>query len=332
MTNFFTPVEIEKSSISITYTSKLVFVGSCFAENISAFFENSKFQVLKNPAGILYNPLSISAMVDNVLSGKRYTEKDFFFDGILYNSYDFHGRFSSESLQTAVCQVNKSMDKAYDFFRTADVFFITLGTAFVYFLKESELPVANCHKQSAEKFFRRMISVSEIENALKNIVEKLHNVNKNVKIVFTVSPLRHLKDGAHHNNLSKSALQLGTNFAVKNYGFVEYFPSFEIVLDELRDYRFYEKDMIHLSETAEEYVWEKIRQTYFSDKTVLQTQRVERFMKSVNHRLQNPFSEASKAFCEKNILSARKLETEIQGLNLEKEIKYFSDFVNESEK
>ena len=325
--NFFTPVEIEKSSFSIDYTSKLVFIGSCFAENISKYFENAKFQCLVNPSGILYNPLSISMMIENVLSGKRYSESDFFFDGALYNSYDFHGRFSSDNLQTAVIKANNSMEKAYVFFKTADVVFITLGTAFVYFLQENGLPVANCHKQLSEKFLRRLISVSEVENALKNIVEKLHNVNKNIKIVLTVSPLRHFRDGAHGNNLSKSTLHLGTNFVIKNYEFVHYFPSFEIVMDELRDYRFYEKDMVHLSETSEEYIWQKIKQTYFSDKVSLQVERVEKFMKSVGHRIENPFSLASKAFFEKNIFTAKCLESEIQGLNLEKEKEYFCGFL-----
>ena len=325
--NFFTPVEIEKSSFSIDYTSKLVFIGSCFAENISKYFENAKFQCLVNPTGILYNPLSISMMIENVLSGKRYSESDFFFDGALYNSYDFHGRFSSDNLQTAVIKANNSMEKAYDFFKTSDVVFITLGTAFVYFLKETSLPVANCHKQLSEKFLRRLISVSEVENALKNIVENLQNINKSIQIVFTISPLRHFRDGAHNNNLSKSTLHLGTNFVIKNYEFVHYFPSYEIVMDELRDYRFYEQDMIHLSETAEEYIWQKIKQTYFSDKVSLQVERVEKFMKSVNHRIENPFSLASKAFFEKNIFAAKRLEAEIQGLNLEKEKEYFCGFL-----
>lgn len=325
--NFFTPVEIEKSSFSIDYTSKLVFIGSCFAENISKYFENAKFQCLVNPTGILYNPLSISMMIENVLSGKRYSESDFFFDGALYNSYDFHGRFSSDNLQTAVIKANNSMEKAYDFFKTSDVVFITLGTAFVYFLQENGLPVANCHKQLSEKFSRRLISVSEVENALKNIVENLQNINKSIQIVFTISPLRHFRDGAHNNNLSKSTLHLGTNFVIKNYEFVHYFPSFEIVMDELRDYRFYEKDMIHLSETSEEYIWQKIKQTYFSDKVSLQVERVEKFMKSVNHRIENPFSLASKAFSEKNIFTAKRLEAEIQGLNLEKEKAYFCGFL-----
>ncbi|MBR4678909.1 MAG: GSCFA domain-containing protein [Bacteroidales bacterium] len=325
--NFFTPVEIEKSSFSIDYTSKLVFIGSCFAENISKYFENAKFQSLVNPSGILYNPLSISMMIENVLSARRYSDKDFFFDGTLYNSYDFHGRFSDSDLQKAVIKANDSMEKAYVFFKTADVVFITLGTAFVYFLQENGLPVANCHKQLSEKFSRRLISVSEVENALKNIVENLQNINKSIQIVFTISPLRHFRDGAHNNNLSKSTLHLGTNFVIKNYEFVHYFPSYEIVMDELRDYRFYEQDMIHLSETAEEYIWQKIKQTYFSDKVSLQVERVEKFMKSVNHRIENPFSLASKAFFEKNIFAAKRLEAEIQGLNLEKEKEYFCGFL-----
>ncbi len=324
--NFFTEVEIGKSEIKIDYNSKIVFIGSCFAEDISAYFENAKFQVLKNPSGILYNPLSIREMIKNVLNKKRYGENDFFYSGELYNCYDFHGRFSHGDLFTAINQVNESFEKAYVFFKEADVFFITLGSAFVYFLRENSMPVANCHKQNPNVFFRRLITVDEVQNAVNEIVETINKINSKARIVFTVSPLRHFRDGAHNNNLSKSTLQLGTVFVEKSYEFVEYFPSFEIVIDELRDYRFYEKDMIHLSEVAREYIWQKIKQTYFSDKVSLQVERVEKFMKSVNHKIENPFSLASKTFCKRNIFLAESLESEIQGLNLEKERKYFLEF------
>ena len=324
--NFFTPVEIEKPSFSIDYNSKIVFIGSCFAENISLYFENAKFQSLKNPAGILYNPLSINTMIENIWNKKHYTEKDFFFDGTQYNSYDFHSRFSSSDLYQTLENVNNSFEKAYNFFCSANVFFITLGSAYVYFLKETLLPVANCHKQKSEKFFRRLISVDEVKNALINIVETIQKFNNQARIVFTVSPLRHFRDGAHNNNLSKSTLELGINEIIEKYENVSYFPSFEIVIDELRDYRFYASDMIHLSEVSEQYIWQKIQQTYFSSNVILQVEKVEKFMKSANHRVQNAFSEASKAFAKKNFLLAEALESEIQGLKLDKEKEYFSRF------
>ena len=324
--DLYTKVEIPKSSFSIDYRSKLMFCGSCFAENISQFFLNAKFNCLVNPSGIVYNPLSLKLMFDAVLSQKKYTEDDFFFDGTYYNNYDFHGSFSDSDLQKALCDVNESISNAYNFLSSTDIIFITLGTSFVCFLKSNSKPVSNCHKQNANLFLRRIISVSEVSETLISIVNSVKQVNPKVKFVFTVSPIRHFRDDAHFNQLSKSTLHLGIHETISKLDNCEYFPSYEIVQDELRDYRFYDDDMIHVSPLAEKIIWCRIQQTFFSSETQNSVQRVEKFMQSVRHRVQNPCSEQTKMFANKNISLAKLLESEIQGLNLTLEIKYFHDF------
>ena len=327
--DLFTKVDIPKTSISIDYSSKLMFVGSCFAENISRFFVDAKFNCLVNPTGIIYNPLSIRQMVENVVNQKVYDERDFFFDGNNYCSYDFHGAYSRGTLQEAIALANNCMTEARTFLQNADVVFITLGTAYVYFLADNLVqPVCNCHKQKPETFVRRLVSVDEVAAALSGIVSNLSSLNSKLKIVFTVSPIRHWKDGAHGNRLSKSTLHLGIEQVLQKFDCCEYFPSYEILEDELRDYRFYAEDMIHPSPLAEKIIWQRLRDTYINKVCQSQIARVEKFMQAVHHRIFDPTSPATLDFCKKNLALADALESEIQGLDLSVEKKYFQKFVN----
>lgn len=326
--DLFTKVDIPKSSISIDYSSKLMFFGSCFAENISRFFVDAKFNCLVNPTGIIYNPLSIRQMVKNVVNHKIYDELDFFFDGNNYCSYDFHGAYSRGTLQEAVALANNCMAEARTFLQDVDVVFITLGTAYVYFLADNPAqPVCNCHKQKPETFIRRLVSVDEVAAALLDIVFKLSSLNSKLKIVFTVSPIRHLRDGAHGNRLSKSTLHLGVEQILQKYDCCEYFPSYEILEDELRDYRFYAEDMTHPSPLAEKIIWQRLRDTYINKVCQSQISRVEKFMQAVHHRIFDPTSSATINFCKKNLALADVLESEIQGLDLSVEKKYFKNYL-----
>ena len=326
--DLFTKVDIPKSSISIDYSSKLMFVGSCFAENISRFFVDAKFNCLVNPTGIIYNPLSIRKMVENVVNQKVYDEHDFFFDGNNYCSYDFHGTYSRGTLQEAIALANNCMTEARAFLQNADVVFITLGTAYVYFLADNPAqPVCNCHKQKPETFIRRLVSVDEVAAALSDIVFNLSSLNSKLKNVFTVSPIRHWKDGAHGNRLSKSTLHLGIEQVLQKFDCCEYFPSYEILEDELRDYRFYAEDMIHPSPLAEKIIWQRLRDTYINKVCQSQIARVEKFMQAVHHRIFDPTSPATLDFCKKNLALADVLESEIQGLELKDEKKYFQNIL-----
>ncbi|MBO7438280.1 MAG: GSCFA domain-containing protein [Bacteroidales bacterium] len=333
--DLFTKVDIPKSNISIDYNSKLMFVGSCFAENISRFFVDAKFNCLVNPTGIIYNPLSIRQMVANVVNQKIYDEHDFLFDGNNYCSYDFHGAYSRGTLQEAVALANNCMIDAYNYLKNADILFVTLGTAYVYFLADNPTqPVCNCHKQKPETFIRRLVSVDEVAAALSDIVLNLLTINSNLsslnsklKIVFTVSPIRHLRDGAHGNRLSKSTLHLGVEQILRKFDCCEYFPSYEILEDELRDYRFFAEDMVHPSPLAEKIIWQRLRDTYINKVCQLQISRVEKFMQAVHHRIIDPVSPATREFCKKNLALADALESEIQGLDLSVEKKYFKNIL-----
>lgn len=305
-----------------------MFFGSCFAENVSRFFVDAKFNCLVNPTGIIYNPLSIRQMVENIVNQKNYDERDFFFDGNNYCSFDFHGLYSRGTLQEAVALANNCMAEARTFLQDVDVVFITLGTAYVYFLADHPAqPVCNCHKQKPDTFIRRLVSVDEVVEALSDIVSKLSSLNSKLKIIFTVSPIRHLRDGAHGNRLSKSTLHLGIEQVLQKFDCCEYFPSYEILEDELRDYRFYAEDMTHPSPLAEKIIWQRLRDTYINKVCQSQISRVEKFMQAVHHRIIDPSSPSSRDFCKKNLALADALESEIQGLSLSDEKKYFKNYL-----
>lgn len=359
----FTRVNIPASSIRIDYTSRIAFFGSCFADNISAQFAARKFGVLANPFGTVYNPVSIAGQIRAIADGKVFGEKDVFQDarGPWY-SWDAHGSLSGSTREECIKKLNEAAKRTREFLKQADVVFITLGTAFVYYLKDGGFSsdgdahgraVANCHRQAPALFERRMITVEEAAQALENIVQDLTRIKRDwiatptarndeakFHIVFTVSPLRHMSDGAHNNTLSKATLLLAINSikqkTMDSIGSASlqndkasrastgYFPSYEIVMDELRDYRFYADDMIHLSKTAEEYIFERMAESYCSEKTRADIAQVEKLMRMANHRIADPESPATRAFAGKILAQAKSLEKSISGLNLSEEIAKFS--------
>jgi hypothetical protein len=320
--NFFTKVDLPSSDLQINYKSKLAFFGSCFADNISAQFASRKFSVLANPFGTVYNPLSAAMQIKAIANGKIFGEKDVFQDAQgLWLCWNAHGSLSGKSREESIDKLNAATHEAREFLQDADVVFVTLGTAFVYFLKESGIAVSNCHRQDPNMFIRKMISVDHAAEALKSIMrdlQKIKSKNREQHIVFTVSPLRHLSDGAHANTLSKATLQLAVEKVIQEIASpVEYFPSYEIVMDELRDYRFYDSDMVHLSKTAEEYIFERMEETYCNEKTRENIRQIERFLKMSNHRIQDADSPATAAFLQKLQAEAARLESQIEGLHLD---------------
>lgn len=380
---FFTKIDIPRPGFTINYTKKLAFFGSCFADNISAQFSSRKFQVLSNPFGTVYNPVSLAAQVKAVAEGKVFGEQDVFQDGGWnrgasaadagtadvgacepWHSWDAHGSLSGATQEECIAKLNAAAAKAREFLQQADVVFVTLGTAFVYFLNAGGTKdggtcgrvVANCHRQDPKMFERRLISVEEAADAIRRIVESLHSLSPTANIVFTVSPLRHMADGAHNNTLSKATLQLavdkiakcGTEIATvaslprndiasrasagvysricetqqscaSRNDNTHYFPSYEIVMDELRDYRFYADDMVHLSKTAEEYIFERMVDTYCSEATRTDIARVEKFLKMANHRIVDATSPATAEFQKKLAAQAASLEKMIPRLVLNTE-------------
>ena len=344
--NLYTKVDIPATNFKIDYSSRLAFFGSCFADNISAQFAERKFKVMANPFGTVYNPISLASQAKAIAEGKVFKDKDVFkderYDG-LWHCWSAHSSLSAHTREECIDKLNAATMQTRDFLRKADAVFITLGTAFVYYLKDSGKPVSNCHRQDPALFERRMISVEEAAQALKSIVRSLKKIKQDqiatptvrdddtkFHVIFTVSPLRHMSDGAHNNTLSKATLQLAVNSAISNvttvpsassgtFLAVDYFPSYEIVMDELRDYRFYESDMVHLSRTAEEYIFERMADTYCSEITRGHIAKVEKFLKGARHRIQDESSPATQDFLKKINAQAAQLETEIPGLNLSDE-------------
>jgi hypothetical protein len=319
--NLLTKIEIPKASSKIDYSKKLAFFGSCFADNISRLFANRKFQVLANPFGTVYNPLSLSDFFKNIQTRISFNHTHVFQDlkDNSWHSFYAHSILSAKTEKECMDNLNLAAVKTLNFLENADFIFITLGTAFVYCLKSSNSPVFNCHKQNPELFSRELISVEQATNALENIVRYLIQIKQNkerLNIVFTVSPLRHLADGFHENTLSKSTLHLAIqkvilNFSDKNVS-LEYFPSYEIVMDELRDYRFYDSDMIHLSETAEEYIFEKMITTYCSEDFQNSIAEVEKFLKSAQHNIKDIHSLSTKKICHHELTKSKRIRSKNQ--------------------
>ena len=331
--NLYTKVDIPATNFKIDYSSRLAFFGSCFADNISAQFAERKSKVMANPFGTVYNPISLASQAKAIAEGKVFKDKDVFKDERcdgLWHCWSAHSSLSAHTREECIDKLNAATMQTRDFLQKADVVFVTLGTSFVYFLKGNGEPVSNCHRQDPALFERRMISVEEATDAIREIVASIRLLNPNASIVLTVSPLRHMSDGAHNNTLSKATLQLAVNSAISNvttvpsassgtFPAVDYFPSYEIVMDELRDYRFYESDMVHLSRTAEEYIFERMADTYCSEITRGHIAKVEKFLKGARHRIQDESSPATQDFLKKINAQAAQLETEIPGLNLSDE-------------
>lgn len=280
--------------------------GSCFIENIGKILVDNKFNVNLNPFGILYNPASIARALYMLLDNYEFTEKDIFEHKGLFNSFYHHGSFSDTDKENYLSKINQSTKQAVDDLKKSDVLIITLGTSYVFRHKDKDIVVGNCHKLPAADFIRYRLTVSEIVDEWTVLIKQIRQQNPpEVKIIFTVSPIRHMKDGAHDNQLSKSVLLLAVDELCKtDYGSL-YFPSYEIVLDELRDYRFYNEDMIHPSDTAIKYIWERFSDTYISQETKSIIDEWNKIYLALNHRPINSQGDEYKHFLRQTLLKLK---------------------------
>ena len=244
---FQTRVEIPKSDFKISYDHSLLTLGSCFAENIGQKLQNIYFETDINPFGVLYNPISISKSIQRLLENKEFTEKDLFQHRGLWQSYSHSSLFSATTAEKCLYNINLRFEKAANQLINTNVILITFGTAWVFEEKSSGNVVSNCHKLPANHFNRRRLTVDEIVANYSNLINTLTAKLPDLKLIFSVSPIRHWKDGAHENNVSKSTLLLAVDKLEREFNSVHYFPAYEIQMDELRDYRFYAADMVHPS-------------------------------------------------------------------------------------
>lgn len=281
---FYTSVNIESSFLKISYHDRVMTLGSCFAENIGKKMQDAYFLSDVNPFGVLYNPVSIANSLDILLENKRFTKDDIFENKSLWQSFSHSSFFSEITPQDCLKKINSRLDVAYEFLQTTDYLLITFGTAWVFEEKKSGRVVSNCHKIPASEFIRRRLSVEEIVILFTDLINKLRTQLPNLKIVFSVSPIRHFKDGAHENNVSKSTLMLAIEAVQNKFQHIDYFPAYEIMMDELRDYRYYASDMLHPSEVAVDYIWRRFSDTYFSDETLLIKKELEQLARDLEHR------------------------------------------------
>lgn len=321
-----TPVECSKSNFLIDHNSHIMMLGSCFTDNIGAILMKNKFDCCLNPYGVLYNPLSISKAFDEIIECRRYTAEDLVFANGAYHSMMHHSSFSSSDACQCVDNINSSICRAHDFIYRSDWIILTLGSSFVYELNGNV--VANCHKMPEKVFSRYLCPFSVFLDSYTLLIEKLLHINSRIKVVFTVSPIRHVRDTMHGNTLSKANLALFVNSLQEKYkDNVLYFPAYEIMNDELRDYRFYAEDMVHPSSVAIEYIWQKFCSMFFDNDTMKVLDRCAEIEKMLSHRPFNPESVQYSDFLCRVKTKIEDLLIKYPFLNFESELKYIGSFL-----
>ena len=267
------------------HSDKMMLVGSCFSDNIGGKLADAMVDVVVNLFGTIFNPLSIANAMHKIIDCETVAGIDLFMANGVWNCYDFHSKFSMANKEAALKRMNASITSAHEHLRQCKTLVITLGTAVVYRRRDTGEVVSNCHKVPQHEFSRRLASVDEITEALTAVVARLHEFNPELRVLFTVSPIRHIADGLEMNSLSKAVLRVAVNNVVRaNKDWVGYFPAYEIVIDDLRDYRFYAADMVHPSDVAIEYIWQTFQATYFDDHSTQAIARCERVSKRLKHR------------------------------------------------
>ena len=291
-----TEIPIKKEENVITYESNSILIGSCFSDHIGKQLNYYKFNTIVNPNGILFNPVSIENVIKEAVHKKQYSEDDLIhFDG-LWHSFNHHSKFSSPT--TELTKKNDNVIEFYEKLKTATHIFITLGTAWVYKYLKTNTVVGNCHKIPRREFKKELLSVDEIEKSLTSMLELVQTVNATAFVIFTVSPVRHLKNGFTENQLSKSHLLTAIHHVLNgnNVANAAYFPSYEIMMDDLRDYRFYMDDMVHPNQLAIHYIWDKFTNAFMSDNTIKIMSEVNQLQKDLAHRPIHPQSDNHQKF------------------------------------
>ncbi len=284
-----------------------------------------KFRLWSNPHGILFNPLSVCRSLQTYLDQKIYEASDLFPLHELWNSWDHHTRFSDIHQQEALRKINTSQQEASAAIRDADWILITLGSAFQYYLKEKQLPVANNHRAPAQWFEKKLLSIEEIANTLRQSIDNIRQVNPGCNIMFTISPVRHIRDGVVDNNRSKARLLEAVHSLCDPTERCFYFPAYEIVIDILRDYRFYDIDFVHPNYLATQIVWEYFAETVFAEDTRSLMKRVQEIVTAKNHRPRFPDTQAHKAFRKSHLEKILQLQQHYPYLDLAEEAAFFAD-------
>ncbi|ADV48135.1 GSCFA domain-containing protein [Cellulophaga sp. E16_2] len=292
-----TEIPLTKAKHQIDYNSQLLLLGSCFVENIGDRFTYFKFQSVQNPFGILFHPLAIENLIFRALSDAYYTEDDIFYLNEKWQCFDAHSDLSANTKEALLANLNKGLKVTQEQLKQASHLIITLGTAWGYKNLSTENVVANCHKVPQKEFSKDLLSVGVIQESLERIIARIRTVNSTVQFIFTVSPVRHIKDGFIENQQSKAHLITAIHQVIKRGGEgYSYFPSYELMMDELRDYRFYAEDMVHPNNLAITYIWEKFKAVWVSETVFGIINGIDIIQRGLSHRAFNPKSEQHQKF------------------------------------
>ena len=319
MNQFRTIVEIPDFDPKVSFQSRLVFLGSCFTNHIGGRMQELKFQADVNPFGIIYNPLSVKNSLEKLITNESFKEEDLkLYNGQWYSFYH-HSSFSHQDKKLCLDRINKKIETSSEFLRKANYLFLSFGTARIYEFKETGQVVSNCHKLPSKYFNYRLLDPVDIFEVYEKLIDNLKGINPGLRIILTLSPIRHLKDGATGNQLSKAILLVAIHELVNKFPNVDYFPSYELMMDDLRDYRFYDEDMIHISPQAVDYIWSKFQKALLDKSSQNLVFQIEKILKSVNHRPYDSGSESFKNFQAQLLKSMEELKKQYLFLDFSEE-------------
>jgi len=325
-------IDLKKLAPSVSYQDKIMLVGSCFTEHIGNALGELKFQVLQNPNGILFGPDAVCKTLLSYVDNKKYTKADLFQLNEVWNSWQHHSRFSTINADEAISIINESQQVAHQFLKQADWLIITLGSSFIYKLTQLADTtsqsigdaVANCHRAPANWFTRKMLEIEDIKLMLEDCLKQLKKFNPKLKFIFTVSPVRHIRDGVVENNRSKARLIESVHYIDAKFESAYYFPAYELVIDVLRDYRFYDIDLVHPNYPATKFVLEKFAESCIDEETRLLMQEIKKIVIARKHKPFHPQTKAHQQFLISHFEKANVLQKKYPFLNLEDELVYFS--------
>lgn len=321
---FRTEISPEPAPFQIVHSNQILTLGSCFAQHINHFFQRYRFTAMHNPFGVLYNPASIAQSVKLIQDRRRLVKGDLVYHNEEWHNFYFDSAFSDPDSDRCLEGMNKAISDTGSFIKSADIVIITYGTSYVYSYRKNGNIVSNCHKIPAREFTHFMLSPEEVRRNIYNIISIIRSMNPQIKFIFTVSPVRHWKDGAVDNQISKATLLLAVHEIIKSETDIHYFPAYEILMDDLRDYRFYERDLIHPNQLAVEYIWEKFSKTFMSGSQQILIRDLEKIAKAREHRPRNRQSDAYRLFLQKQLDLIEKLCKEHSHLDLLEDRKYFN--------
>ena len=317
-------VEIKSPAAKITYADKFFLIGSCFTEHIGRRLDELKFPVLQNPNGILFDPISVSKSLNSYIDLKNYGKEDLFFLNELWQSWNHHSHFSGTDIIEVLATINRSQIAAHQHLKNATWLIVTLGSSFSYKLQENSQSVANCHRAPGQTFNKHLLTTEATTVALGHTIEKLKAFNPDLKIIFTISPVRHIRDGVVENNRSKARLIEAVHQLVETYDQTFYFPAYELVIDVLRDYRFYDVDLVHPNYAATEIVFDRFEKSFVDEQTRNLMEEIRKVINAFKHKPFHPDTASHQSFLQNSLRSVVDLKGKLPHIDFTREITYFA--------